>query len=102
MNCTKCGDDGICRDGVEEKSISCQEHELSCMYSLFVEEAARIPVKNCFPGFTSNTSGVVGHEKFQGCIKITSDMPGGVRKMFIKFNTDVQHSNTVLHLLNVC
>lgn len=79
LKCHTCGTDGVCRNGTEEKSIPCGDHELSCMLGSKVEEQYRWDVKGCFSGAAWNVT-ASADMKFSGCVKVTSDMPGGVRE----------------------
>ena len=70
MSCIRCGEDGKCKNGTTETLVECAENELTCMLTSEHEEQFIYEVKNCYS---------TGQNlKYVGCLKITSDMPGGV------------------------
>jgi len=72
LKCYKCGDDGKCfKDGknVTATLIECTNNEETCMLKSEREEQYTFDVKDCY--------NAPEHLKMVGCIRVTSDMPGG-------------------------
>jgi len=69
LQCYKCGDDGKCQNNATESLITCANEEMTCMLKSQHEEQYVIDVKDCY--------NAPDHLKMVGCLKITSDMPGG-------------------------
>jgi len=69
LSCIRCGEDGKCKNNATETLVECAENELTCMLTSEHEEQFIYEVKNCYS---------TGQDlRYVGCLKITSDMPGG-------------------------
>ena len=69
LSCITCGDDGVCKDGVEQKSKQCEDDTTGCMIAIEKIGDMYYDVKDCFK--TTNNL------QIRGCVQITSDY--GVR-----------------------
>jgi len=69
LKCYKCGEDGKCQNNATETLIECANEEMTCMLKSEIEEQFRYDVKDCY--------NAPEHLKMVGCLKISSDMPGG-------------------------
>jgi len=70
LSCIKCGDDGKCRNNATETLTVCPNEEMTCMLkSESDDDGHTYDVKDCYTALE--------HLKMVGCLKISSDMPGG-------------------------
>jgi len=66
LRCTTCGDDGVCKPGVEEKNVECKADQLSCFISLTkLENGSFVDVKGCLD------QGAPQVTELRGCVHIT-------------------------------
>ena len=66
LRCTTCGDDGVCKPGVEEKNVECKADQLSCFISLTkLENGSFVDVKGCLDQGAPQTT------ELRGCVHIT-------------------------------
>ena len=70
LKCIQCGEDGKCQNNATETLVDCAENELTCLLTSYHEEQFIYQMKKCYD--------TGEHLKYVGCLKITSDMPGGV------------------------
>ena len=70
LKCTQCGDDNICKPGVDEKQVDCKEGVQNCFISLMKHEGKLVDVKGCL-----DQGGPGPH--MRGCIHISGE--DGVR-----------------------
>jgi len=69
LKCIQCGEDGKCQNNATETLVDCAENELTCLLTSYHEEQFIYQMKKCYD--------TGEHLKYVGCLKITSDMPGG-------------------------
>jgi len=70
LSCIKCGDDGKCQNNATEILTVCGNEEMTCMLkSESDDDGHTYDVKDCY--------NAPEHLKMVGCLKISSDMPGG-------------------------
>ena len=76
IKCYRCGEDGLCINGTEEKLVDCKNGDYefsSCQISKSLVGDVKVDIKDCF-----KLDGDAPHLEYAGCLKITSDIPGGV------------------------
>ena len=66
LRCTQCGDDGVCKEGVEEKNVECKADQLSCFISLTtLEDGKIVDTKGCLDQGSPQVT------EMRGCIHIS-------------------------------
>ena len=70
IKCKQCGDDGVCKEGVEETVVTCTNDSHVCQLMSSRVEVNPVITKSCFQS---------GPYKYVGCIRETAAEPGGVR-----------------------
>lgn len=56
LQCMKCGEDGVCKPGVESKSAQCLSDEKSCGLAMVIFNGTIVEWKDCFmPKFPAVT-----------------------------------------------
>ena len=73
LTCRKCGEDGVCAEGVSESTVECNSTSHSCMLKSSKTDIINpeTTIKDCFD---------TGNYKFVGCLRETSGVgPGGVQ-----------------------
>ena len=66
LKCERCGEDGICKEGVTSTEVTCPNNEKTCLLGMVKVDGKFVEMKNCFPAPV----------EVVGCVKIIEEAEG--------------------------